>query len=76
MLNFISKSKAGSFEYTTTHLPGSIDIWHDSSRYVYKQNRRNLKKFKDSICTAFSNNGSSSVKISGNYPSYEIESIN
>jgi len=76
MLNFISKSKAGSFDYTITHLPGSVDVLHDSCRYVYKQNRRNLKEFKNSICTAFSNNGSSSVKISGSYPSYEIESIN
>ena len=76
MLDLIFHAKAGNFKYYADHKRGTVDIWHDSQRWVFKQNRKGLKAFKRNIYHAFSNNGRTPVvKITGQYPSYQIDTF-
>jgi len=76
MLDFISHSKAGQNSYIAIRKRGTVDIWHDSQRWVYRQNRKGLKSFKNDIYYAFSKEGSIPVvKITGKFPSYTIQTF-
>lgn len=76
MLNCISHSKAGQSSYYVERKRGTVDIWHDSQRWVYRQSRKDIKSFKKDIYYAFSNNGSVAVvKIEGQFPSYYVETF-
>lgn len=76
MLNFIFHAKVGDSDYYVNRERGTVDIWHDSQRWVYKQNRKGLKSFKRNIHLAFSNNGRTPVvKITGQYPSYQVDTF-
>ena len=76
MLDFISHSKAGQSSFYADRKRGTVDIWHDSQRWVYKQSRKGIKNFKKELYSAFSNNGRVPVvKITGQFPSYTIETF-
>lgn len=70
MLDHVKTSKAGSFDYQTERMRGTVDVWHDSSRYVYRK-PRSLKAFKREILAAFGDR--CMAKIEGKYPSYTVE---
>jgi len=69
MLDHVKTSKAGSFDYQTERARGTVDVWHDSSRYVYRK-PHDLKAFKREILAAFG--GRREVRIEGKYPSYDV----
>jgi hypothetical protein len=74
MLNCIAHSRAGSANYYAAHQRGTIDIWHDSQRWVYRHGPTKLRAFKLDIIGAFSNpRCGEDVRISGRYPSYTVD---
>lgn len=72
MLDHVKTSKAGSFDYQAERERGTVDVWHDSSRYVYRK-PRNLKAFKREILAAFGDR--CEARIAGRYPSYEVKTF-
>jgi hypothetical protein len=74
MLNCLLHTKAGSSNYYADRNRGTVDVWHDSQRF-FKQNRKGLKAFKRDIYHAFSNNRTPVVKITGQYPSYTVDTF-
>jgi hypothetical protein len=76
MLNCILHTKAGNSNYYADRKRGTVDVWHDSQRWVFKQNCKGLKAFKRDIYHAFSNNSRTPVvKIKGQYPSYTVDTF-
>jgi hypothetical protein len=49
MLNCILHTKAGNSNYYADRKRGTVDVWHDSQRWVFKQNCKGLKAFKRDI---------------------------
>lgn len=72
MLDHVKTSKAGSFDYQADHARGTVDVWHDSSRYVYRK-PRDLKAFKREILKAFGSR--CEARIEGQYPSYDVKTF-
>lgn len=72
-LYFLKSYRAGENGYYGNRHPGTIDVWSDNKRYVYAKIPKDRKGMKISIIKAFSNNGKNTVKISGRYPSYQVE---
>jgi len=72
---FICKARAGQSGYYDDPKKGTVVIYEDATRYVYKQSRSNLRQFKREACSAFSEGGRKFVKITGKYPIYTIETF-
>ena len=69
----IDHVRAGESGYYVPRQRGTIDVWHDSQRWVYEQPRFHPRKaVKNSIVAAFENNGRVTVKITGRWPSYTV----
>ncbi len=71
MLDHIKTYKAGEHGYYSAHARGTVDVWYDSKRYVYRKPYQPVKVFKRELLAAF---GLFS-KISGQYPNYKIETF-
>ena len=68
-MKHIETFKAGSTGYIAAHARGTVDIWHDQTRYIYKtETPRAVRAF---IAHAWQQEN---VTITGRYPSYIIES--
>jgi len=72
---YVATYRAGTSGYHAERQRGTIDVWHDSKRYVYRKPNADVpnRMVKRDIVSAFEENGSKIVKISGRFPSYHIE---
>ena len=61
--------RAGAPGYTDAHQRGTVDVWHDQKRYVYKFAR--AKTAREFIEHAWQHEN---IVITGRYPSYILES--
>lgn len=68
--------RAGTNGYTAARQRGTIDVWHDQKRYIYRKPDVDVptKMVKKDILAAFEAFGTC-CKISGRFPSYTIETI-
>ena len=67
-MKHIQTHRAGSKGYSAAHRKGTVDLWHDQTRYVYKtETPRVVRAF---IAHAWQQEN---VTITGRYPSYIIE---
>ena len=68
-MKHIETFKAGSKGYSAAHRRGTVDLWHDQQRYIYKtETPRTVRAF---IAHAWQQEN---VAVTGRYPSYTIES--
>lgn len=68
-MKHIETFKAGSNGYNAAHRKGTVDLWHDQTRYIYKtETPRTVRAF---IAHAWQQEN---VTVTGRYPSYIIES--
>jgi hypothetical protein len=68
-MKHIETFKAGSAGYSAAHRRGTVDLWHDQQRYIYKtETPRTVRAF---IARAWQQEN---VAVTGRYPSYIIES--
>ena len=68
-MKHIETFKAGSAGYNAAHRRGTVDLWCDQTRYVYKtETPRTVRAF---IAHAWQQEN---VAVTGRYPSYIIES--
>ena len=76
LFNHIATHRAGSFGYYAERQRGTIDVWSDSKRYVYRKPNPDVPVLmvKHDILAAFEANGTPH-RITGRFPSYTIESI-
>lgn len=66
--------RAGDAGYYAAHQRDTIDVWEDSKRYIYRQTGAlTHKQIKSQLVDAFGEHGSRTVKISGRWPNYTIE---
>lgn len=73
MLYHIKTSRAGEPGYYAIRERGTVDVWHDSKRYVYRASLIELRDFKANILSAFGTR--CEAKISGAWPSYTVETF-
>jgi len=67
-MKHIETFKAGSNGYNAAHRKGTVDLWHDNLRYIYKtETPRTVRAF---IAHAWQQEN---VTVTGRYPSYIIE---
>jgi|TARA_R110000822_G_scaffold9542_3_gene36849 hypothetical protein len=59
--------RAGQPGYIDAHQRGTVDIWHDQKRYVYRS--ATAKQARAFIWRRWGN-----ITITGRYPSYTLES--
>ena len=60
--------RAGQPGYIDAHRRGTVDIWHDQRRYIYKSTlARNVRAF---IARAWQQEH---VRVTGRHPSYTLE---
>ena len=68
-MKHIETHTAGSAGYNAAHRRGTVDLWCDQTRYVYKtETPRTVRAF---IAHAWQQEN---VVVTGRYPSYIIES--
>ena len=60
--------RAGAPGYDDAHRRGTVDIWHDQKRYVYR--RATARAARAFITHAWQQEH---IKITGRYPSYTVE---
>ena len=60
--------RAGAPGYNDAHQRGTVDIWHDQKRYIYRSAR--AKAVLEFIDRAWQQEH---IKITGRYPSYTLE---
>lgn len=72
MLGYIESFRAGEAGYYREHARATVDVWHDSRRYVYRR-PSDLKEFKCELAEAFSGRLRPPCRVVGAYPSYTIE---
>ena len=66
-MRHIITHRAGAPGYGAAHQRGTVDIWHDQKRYVYKSATAKTAR-------AFIRRGWDNITITGRYPSYILES--
>lgn len=73
---YVATHRAGSFGYSAERQRGTIDVWHDSKRYIYRKPDRDVpvRMVKADILAAFESDSRCTMRISGKFPSYTIES--
>lgn len=72
----VATHRAGSSGYYADRKRGTIDVWHDSKRYIYRKPDADVptRMVKREILAAFESDGRCTMRISGRFPSYRIES--
>lgn len=76
MQNFCNTYEAGESGYYAERQRGTIVVFEDNSKYVYRKvDFPTAKKFKLFAQNAYSNNGRKTVKITGRFPTYYIETL-
>lgn len=73
MLKHIKTYRAGESGYYDERERGTVDVWHDSKRYVYAKPYQGIKAFKCELLYAFGIASRCNAKITGSYPSYTID---
>ena len=68
-MKHIITHRAGAPGYIDAHQRGTVDIWHDQRRYVYRAAR--AKAVREFIVHAWQQEN---IIITGRYPSYTLES--
>ena len=73
---YVATHRAGTSGYYADRQRGTIDVWHDSKRYIYRKPNRDItaRDIKRDIVSAFESDGRCTMRISGRFPSYKIES--
>ena len=67
-MRHIITHRAGSPGYIDAHQRGTVDIWHDQKRYVYKSARANaVLEFIDRAWQQ------EYITVTGRHPSYTVE---
>lgn len=76
LFTHVATHRAGTSGYYAQRQRGTIDVWHDSKRYIYKKPNRDVpaRMVKSDILAAFESDGRCMMRISGRFPSYTIES--
>ena len=71
----VATHRAGNSGYYAKRQRGTIDVWHDSKRYIYRKPNRDVpaRMVKADILAAFESDSRSTMRISGKFPSYQIE---
>ena len=67
-MRHIITHRAGSPGYGAAHQRGTVDIWHDQKRYVYKSAR--AEAVREFIDRAWQQEN---ITITGRHPSYTLE---
>ena len=67
-MKHIITHRAGAPGYTDAHQRGTVDIWHDQRRYVYRA--ATAKTAREFIAHAWQQEH---IKITGRHPSYTLE---
>ena len=67
--------RAGDSNYYADHQRGTLEVHHDSKRYIYEQPPYSRKETKSAIRDAFSENGRVSVRITGRWPCYAADTF-
>lgn len=73
-LDHIATYRAGESGYYTPRARGTVDVWDDSKRYVYRR-PASVREFKRSLWVAFSFEGLRFIYVRGTYPSYTIGTV-
>ena len=73
---YVATHRAGTSDYYADRQRGTIDVWHDSKRYIYRKLDSDVpaRIVKRDIVAAFEFDGRCTMRISGRFPSYRIES--
>ena len=73
---YVATHRAGTSGYYADRLRGTIDVWHDGKRYIYRKPDSDVptRMVKREILAAFESDGRCTMRISGRFPSYRIES--
>ena len=61
--------RAGAPGYTDAHQRGTVDVWHDQKRYVYRAARAKTARACIDRAWQYEN-----IVITGRHPSYTLES--
>ena len=61
--------RAGAPGYTDAHQRGTVDVWHDQKRYVYRAARAKTARAFIDRAWQYEN-----IVITGRHPSYTLES--
>lgn len=77
MLNLlhIATHRAGSADYYSPRARGTVEVVHDSKRYVYRQPQTigcTVGQFRAALIAGFGSRGQT-VHIAGRFPSYRID---
>lgn len=72
MLYHIATHVRGSSRYNDAHKRGTVDVWHDSKRYIYHK-PADRARFKAELALAFTPRGGVPPRIHGSYPHYSID---
>ena len=68
--------RAGEAGYYSERERGTIDVWHDSQRWVYRRPvGASVREVRAAILAAFEQDSGSPMRISGRFPSYTVESL-
>ena len=70
----VATHRAGTHGYYADRQRGTIDVWHDSMRYVYRKPNRDVPNImvKRDILSAFEAQGEI-CRMTGQFPNYRIE---
>lgn len=69
----IASYRAGESGYYSERKRGTVDVWHDSRRYIYENPKTSKRALRLSLDSAFSDFGRKCVKVTGRFPSYSIK---
>ena len=68
-MRHIITHRAGAPGYIDAHQRGTVDVWHDQRRYIYRAARAKLVREFIAHAWQYEN-----IVITGRYPSYTLES--
>lgn len=73
---YVATHRAGTSGYYADRQRGTIDVWHDGKRYIYRKADSDVptRMVKRDIVAAFESDGRCTMRISGRFPSYRIDS--
>lgn len=73
--NFVGTYAAGTNQYYALRARGTIDVWHDNKRYVYKKLNFDVPHsiVKNEILAAWDEAHGTTHRMIGVYPSYKIQ---
>lgn len=73
--NFVGTYAAGTNQYYSPRARGTIDVWHDNKRHVYKKLNFDVPQsiVKNDILAAWDEAHGTTHRMTGVYPSYKIQ---